>query len=190
MYLRDHANTDDQLIPKRVSKKLVVSAHSFLLVAYFALLRKYIYLSGSLAMIYFTSILHWHDPKKNSIARKIDILCVFHGILCGSYHATLLPNIIDVWSSIVVVMVVGFVSNGIIFDYRCSSPNDKNIKSLTRDVVVQVLSINLDATLPMTLERENAYQQSVYAHMLFVHLLPSAVSMYCLMYGHPAIECF
>ena len=65
-------------------------------------------------------------------------------------------------------MVLGFVSNGIIFEHRCSSPVDNNKKSLTRYVVVQVLSINLDATLPMTLERENAYQQSVYAHMFFV----------------------
>jgi hypothetical protein len=185
----DHLHADDELIPKRLSKKLVVSSHSFLLVAYFALFRQYNYLSGSLTMIYFSSLWHWHHPKKNSVARRVDIIFVFHGMLCGSYHATFLTNIFSIWIALVIVMVLGFVSNGIIFEHRCSSPVDNNKQSLTRYVVVQVLSINLDATLPMTLERENAYQQSVYAHMFFVHLLPSAVSIYCLMYGHPAIEC-
>jgi hypothetical protein len=182
-------HTNEELIPIRLGKKLVVSSHSFLLVAYFAMFRKYNYLSGSLTMIYLSSLWHWHHPKKNSVARKFDIICVLHGVLCGSYHATFLTNILSIWIALVIVMVLGFVSNGIIFEHRCSSPVDNNRKSLTRHIFVQVLSINLDATLPMTLERENAYQQSVYAHMFFVHLLPSAVSIYCLMYGHPAIEC-
>jgi hypothetical protein len=187
----------DELIPKRLGKKLVISAHAFILVAYFALLRKYYFLSVSLMMIYLSSFWHWNHPKKNSIARKFDIMCVINGILCGTYHATILSNIIHVWLSVVVVIVAGFVINGIIFEYRCSLPDDyirKINQSLIhpQDRIVKVfytvLSIKLDATLPMTLERENAYQHSVYAHMFFVHLVPTTVSIYCLIYGYPIYD--
>ena len=108
----DHLSTED-LVPPRLSKSLLISAHAFLSVAYFGFRKGYYPLTAALTTIYLTSLWHWHHPKKHSIARKVDIFCVFHALSWGTYYATVLSSVIPLWFSLLALMAVGFVSNAV-----------------------------------------------------------------------------
>jgi len=111
-------------------------------------------------VVYITSILFWYHISKNNIIRYIDITAV---VICFAYATYLsnycLTNTKHIWNRCLITCITVFVINEITFFVGIEYSDDDNIK------------------------KTFICYQSVFIHMIFLHIFPTITSMYCVIYG-------
>jgi len=81
----------DVIIPDKISRPLVISAHLLLVTAGVSVFRDKRYdLASVLLAVYITSIFHWSAPRFSSISRRADYLAVCTAVSYGTYVSTTL----------------------------------------------------------------------------------------------------
>ena len=172
------------LIPQHISKYGCYSSMYIMGASIMAGIYKYQITAVLAFLLSVTSYLNWKMVKKyswNSWIKNIDIMVscsiVLYVTLVDS--ARYQPNHRQLWFYTVFILVLVFVINELLLYYQVknkvyvknqSSPSNPNF--------------SLMYTNPGTEEREYAYYRSTATHIMFIHLLPISVIMYC-MYNAP-----
>jgi hypothetical protein len=144
------------LVPQYISRKAFYSAQ-FLL---FGSIRAYIHclytLSGLFFLLYLSTLAHWNKIE-NGIIKKIDISLAASVLFHISFIDTQYFDVVYkyLWFGSVFISSTVFFINETVFYYR------------------------LQNTILGTKERENAYIQSAYVHMFFLHAVPPLTCAYC-----------
>lgn len=181
------------LTPSRLSKPLMVTAHLFIPIVALALWRGFYVLACFLSPVYFTSLWHWHDPKKSSLARTVDIIAVLSAFCYSIYTSFQLRREITIlWCCSSALQACVFYINGVLFSYQVEKPNalvqaaynqedDEDLVDWYKNTFSPSLHKSfILPTWPMTRERELAYCRCIYVHMVFIHMIPCTLAIYCL----------
>lgn len=109
----------DVIIPFRLSRPLVYSAHLLLINGIVALVFGDYGLFAVLFFVYCTSIVHWSKPRFSAIARFVDYFAVLCAVTYGSVFVVLLEeqnvkeaqSLITMWFVGLCIIAVIFVCN-------------------------------------------------------------------------------
>jgi len=126
-----------------------------------SLIYKYKILALMQLTVYMTSILHWSHIEKYSMIRYLDMTAAIASFLYATYLATyVIPNIKWVWYYSMGISIGVFTINEFVF------------------------YIGIEYCDCFTYM---AYQ-SVIIHMIFLHIMPTLTSMYCIIIGENLVK--
>lgn len=167
----------DVVIPDKIARPLLFSAHFFLIVAIIAACYGRNGLFGVILFLYFTSVWHWSRPRFSSLARKIDYIAVLISIVYASYVSTTLPTIfILVWFCGIAIIGCIFITNEYLFYIQVM----KTVSGESTEVdIEQSLTDQQDSwkTEPFTPERDFVYKRTAWVHCICVHGFAAALAL-------------
>ena len=163
----------DVVIPDKIARPLLVSAHLFLVVAIVAACYGRYGLFGVIFVLYLTSIWHWHRPRFSSLARKFDYAAVLASIIYASYIATTLNRKYQlIWFIGLAVIGCIFITNEYLFYIQVMKSFDgKSLDEMGSD------GKNAWETKPNTPERDFVYKRTAFVHCIFVHTLAASLAL-------------
>lgn len=200
------------IVPARICKPLLISAISFLCLALVAYKKQFYLLSFMGCVVYVTSNLYWKNPVIGSFYRKIDIAASILLLIVGTHVATQVGfEATVIWVTALIIQCSFYTWNHFIYKKLVTDPDEilskmlserklketycvhKEYKQICEEVdeigkeILYPLDIFTYAfiphvTWPNTHSRENAYKQGMIAHMIFVHIMPNIVGIFCLFY--------
>ena len=144
----------DVVIPDRIARPAVASAHCFLALAVVSFLRGYDVLAAVALGLYGTSVNHWRRPRVTSWRHAADLLAVAATAAYGSYLATARarsPAWTAAWWCSLAAVAAAFAYNETRY-YR--EVHDRASSSFTR---------------PGTAARDAAYRRATWTHVVCVH---------------------
>lgn len=168
---------NDILIPQYISKNALYSAcfcvfPNCILTYIFGYER----MNMLFCILYISTMLHWRKVKNSGVIKIFDI-CV---ALLAMYRITFIerfrlhPTYQPYWIYVSYIMSISFIINEYIFYMRVKRGMgvDGSPTINYTNYIQWPLSL-LNYTHSRTKERENAYYNSVYTHIVFLHLLPT-----------------
>lgn len=144
----------DVVIPDRIARPAVASAHCFLALAAVSFVRGYDVLAAVALGLYGTSVNHWRRPRVTSWRHAADLLAVAATAAYGSYLATARarsPAWTAAWWCSLAAVAAAFAYNETRY-YR--EVHDRAASSFTR---------------PGTTARDAAYRRATWTHVICVH---------------------
>lgn len=167
------------IVPQEISQKAFYSIPIFIVCYIVFKYLQYEY-AEILLLLALTSYLHWRKVLKISIIKILDIITSVSTILLVTLYSSRRFNAHScfVWNTMVVIIVVAFIMNEILF-----------YNQVMRDSIEDIIEdgyhyFTLGWTAPDTVFRQHAYHRSVYTHMFFLHIVPSVIAMYCAIHSH------
>lgn len=126
--------------------------------------------------LYITTTLHWHEVYNDSLIKRIDITMVLISNLLAGYES-FLCNFFNVWLMCSTIVIIIFMINKTLFYYQVQIHKQKSIEYFNK---YKPFYFSLQYTNPGTLNREYAYYRTTFTHLIFIHVIPSLISMYFL----------
>jgi hypothetical protein len=172
------------IIPQSISRKAFLSIQSILMVAILAYYLDYIRLCILLNGLYITSLLHWNKVYNYSLIKIIDILFATGTVYSITYYDSnrFQKQYVIIWNLSITISICAFIINEILFYYQVLNYKNQvlNYKNnLTKLTITKYHYFSLEYAYPNTRTRELYYYRSVYTHMIFLHILPTATCAYC-----------
>ncbi len=173
------------IVPQYISHKAFYSIPIFILcyVVFKSLGYEY---SEILLLLALTSFIHWYKVKKVSIIKIIDIITSVTTLAIVTVYSSkkrFNSHSCFVWNTMIIIIILAFILNEYLFYHQ-----------VMREVITDTMEttwhyFSLEWTPPDTTIREHAYHRSVYTHMLFFHILPASVAIYCALHSHFFTTC-
>jgi hypothetical protein len=141
-----------------------------------------------LGFLYVTTILLWREIRYHGFYKNLDICTVLLNFAFGTRESLNLEfHYMVCWFTAVAIAAIGFATNQYIMYYQITrfKNNVKVIDSISR--LEDIHYFSLKYTAYGSKAREYALFRSTYTHMLLVHVIPSIVSMYCVL-NQPAMK--
>jgi hypothetical protein len=177
MYLKYKPNY--LMIPKYISKYANFSS-LFILLESFILYNFSKYLSSFLKFcLYISTLLNWFEVRYNSFIKKIDIAIVILSNLSIGYDSFLL-NCFHIWLYGSVIVIFVFMINKFIFYYQVEIYKNNTIEYF---IEPNYSYFSLQYTNPYTISREKAYFRLAFTHIIFLHIIPSIISICILLFN-------
>jgi len=155
---------NEPFIPYKISNLAINYSIPFIFISgLVSMAYNHILLAFLLFCVYITSNLHWSHIEQQGIIRNIDMGCALSTFIYATYVATYtIPNIKYVWYYSGGTSIGVFFINETIFYLFIHNQKYKNY----------------------------IQYQSVIIHMIFLHILPSFASVYCIVRGekYPSIS--
>lgn len=123
------------------------------------------------------SYFNWKTVKKNGWVKTIDILiaCIMIIYITVVDSASFRPRYRQLWYTTVYIIIAVFIVNELLLYYQVKAPvYESNSSSQTSEY------FSLNYTAPGSAQREYAYYRSTFTHIMFIHLIPSIVVVYCI----------
>lgn len=165
------------LIPTHISKYGCYSSYCILGAGLFVSMYEH-YIVALLAFLQsIVSYLNWKTVKKYGWVKTIDILiaCIMIIYITFVDSASFRPKYRHLWYATVCVIIAIFIMNELLLYYQVKAPVYESISSAQNN---QYFSLNY--TEPGSAQREYAYYRSTFTHILFIHLIPVMVVVYCI----------
>lgn len=171
--------TEELLVPQYITKWGVLT--SFVLLGFSFLTYKYkYYLLSILSLcVFISSVLHWHKMTLFGSTKIVDFILAASAFLLVTfyYNDILKGKYKRIWFVTAAVTVAIFLFNWVITYFQILNKNTKKCQS-------EYKYFSLDYTQPNTLQRELCYYYVTFVHIIFVHIIPSAVLAYCFIMSH------
>jgi hypothetical protein len=171
--------TEELLVPQYITKWGVLT--SFVLLGFSFLTYKYkYYLLSILSLcVFISSVLHWHKMTLFGSTKVVDFILAASAFLLVTfyYNDILKGKYKRIWFVTAAVTVAIFLFNWVITYFQILNKNTKKCQS-------EYKYFSLDYTQPNTLQRELCYYYVTFVHIIFVHIIPSAVLAYCFIMSH------
>jgi hypothetical protein len=171
--------TEELLVPQYITKWGVLT--SFVLLGFSLLTYKYkYYLLSILSLcVFISSVLHWHKMTLFGSTKIVDFILAASAFLLVTFHYNdiLKGKYKRIWFITAAVTVAIFLFNWVITYFQILN------KDTTREQS-EYKYFSLDYTKPDTLQRELCYYYVTFVHLIFVHIVPSAVLVYCFIMSH------
>ena len=193
----DDTNYEPQ-IPKHISRICVASAHLYLvpgIIFLFCNKLKLKLLGINIFFLYLSSILHWYEPKFDSVIHYVDLFMVVESTTFCTYVMYTTNNLVfAIWMVNITTAFAVFLYNEFMYYHQVLIPkkilreNPNMIISIKDDSrSIMTLLTCIDPTYPNSVARTNAYYRSVIIHALFIHGLSAGTagitnSILCLLY--------
>jgi hypothetical protein len=164
-------------VPQEISIYGVITAHIFLITSFISKIKgfdKFVYLSF---LLYISTILHWYKLKDKGIRKYFDMIIVAITLSYFTFIETkkLKDKHKILWYITSLIIILVYVTNIIIF--RKQIVNESNDTMELEDYKY----FSLRYTKPNTEVRKKACKINVFVHLLFLHLLPGFVCIFCLL---------
>ena len=168
------------LVPQNVTKWGILTSFLILAASFVAYKYKYYLLTGVSLCLFLTSIIHWHKMTAFGLIKILDVLfgALALGLVTFYYIDEFKPEYKKIWYYTVAIMVAIFVFNWVITYFQIMNQNP-NIKCQQ-----QYNYFSLEYTKPNTRPREMCYYYVTFIHLIFVHIIPTTVLMYCVIKSH------
>ena len=170
---------EELLVPQHITKWGVLT--SFVLLGFGFLTYKYkYYLLSILSLcVFISSVLHWHKMTLFGSTKVVDFILAASAFLLVTfyYNDILKGKYKRIWFITAAVTVAIFLFNWVITYFQILNKNTKKCQKEYR-------YFSLDYTQPNTLQRELCYYYVTFVHIIFVHIIPSAVLAYCFIMSH------
>lgn len=193
----------DVIIPDRIARPLVWSAHLLLVTAFTSGFVKNRWdLAATLVAVYITSILHWSRPRFSSWARLADYTAVTVAVTYGTWvSTTLLPIYTYIWGMGIGLVGCVFAANETLYYMQVMKLPSGSDSAVGGAVYVEdrpkvVATANVTVTPPATVappadsvcfclqvtyantqQREDVYKRTVFVHLFCVHIFANALAM-------------
>ena len=171
--------TEELLVPQYITKWGVLT--SFVLLGFSFLTYKYkYYLLSILSLcVFISSVLHWHKMTLFGSTKVVDFILAASAFLLVTfyYNDILKGKYKRIWFVTAAVTVAIFLFNWVITYFQIINKNTKKCQK-------EYKYFSLDYTMPDTLQRELCYYYVTFVHLIFVHIVPSAVLAYCFIMSH------
>ena len=166
------------LVPQHVTRWGVLTSFLILASSFVAYKYKYYLLTGASVCLFFSSIVHWHKMTAFGIVKKLDVLfaTIVLGLITFYYIDELKPEYKKIWYYTIALMVSVFIFNWVITYFQIMNLNSNPYIKCQQ----QYNYFSLEYTRPNTKPRELCYYYVTFIHLLFVHIIPSAIFMYCI----------
>jgi hypothetical protein len=124
-------------------------------------------------------VLHWHKMTLFGSTKVVDFILAASAFLLVTfyYNDILKGKYKRIWYITAAVTVAIFLFNWVITYFQILNKNTKKCQS-------EYKYFSLDYTQPNTLQRELCYYYVTFVHIIFVHIIPSAVLAYCFIMSH------
>ena len=168
------------LVPQNVTKWGILTSFLILAASFIAYKYKYYLLTGVSLCLFLTSIIHWHKMTAFGLIKILDVLfgALALGLVTFYYIDEFKPEYKKIWYYTVAIMVAIFVFNWVITYFQIMNQNPY-IKCQQ-----QYNYFSLEYTKPNTRPREMCYYYVTFIHLIFVHIIPTIVLMYCVIKSH------
>ena len=168
------------LVPQNVTKWGILTSFLILAASFIAYKYKYYLLTGVSLCLFLTSIIHWHKMTAFGLIKILDVLfgALALGLVTFYYIDEFKPEYKKIWYYTVAIMVSIFVFNWVITYFQIMNQNPY-IKCQQ-----QYNYFSLEYTKPNTRPREMCYYYVTFIHLIFVHIIPTIVLMYCVIKSH------
>lgn len=168
------------LVPQNVTKWGILTSFLILAASFVAYKYKYYLLTGVSLCLFLTSIIHWHKMTAFGLIKILDVLfgALALGLVTFYYIDEFKPEYKKIWYYTVAIMVAIFVFNWVITYFQIMNQNPY-IKCQQ-----QYNYFSLEYTKPNTRPREMCYYYVTFIHLIFVHIIPTTVLMYCVIKSH------
>lgn len=168
------------LVPQNVTKWGILTSFLILAASFVAYKYKYYLLTGVSLCLFLTSIIHWHKMTAFGIIKILDVLfgALALGLVTFYYIDEFKPEYKKIWYYTVAIMVSVFVFNWVITYFQIMRQNPF-IKCQQ-----QYNYFSLEYTKPNSRPREMCYYYVTFIHLIFVHIIPTTVLMYCVIKSH------
>ena len=168
------------LVPQNVTKWGILTSFLILAASFVAYKYKYYLLTGVSLCLFLTSIIHWHKMTAFGLIKILDVLfgALALGLVTFYYIDEFKPEYKKIWYYTVAIMVAIFVFNWVITYFQIMNQNPY-IKCQQ-----QYNYFSLEYTKPNTRPREMCYYYVTFIHLIFVHIIPTIVLMYCVIKSH------
>jgi len=168
------------LVPQHITKWGVLTSFLILASSFVVYKYKYYLLTGVSLCLFLTSIIHWHKMTAFGVIKILDALfaALTLGLITFYYIDEFKPEYKKIWYYTLAILVAVFVFNWIITYFQIMRENPY-IKCQQ-----QYNYFSLEYTKPNTKPRELCYYYVTFIHLFFVHIIPSAVLMYCIIKSH------
>lgn len=168
------------LVPQNVTKWGILTSFLILAASFVAYKYKYYLLTGVSLCLFLTSIIHWHKMTAFGVIKILDVLfgALSLGLVTFYYIDEFKPEYKKIWYYTVAIMVSVFVFNWVITYFQIMRQNPF-IKCQQ-----QYNYFSLEYTKPNSRPREMCYYYVTFIHLIFVHIIPTTVLMYCVIKSH------
>ena len=175
--------TEELLVPQYITKWGVLT--SFVLFGFSLLTYKYkYYLLSILSLcVFISSVLHWHKMTLFGSTKIVDFILAASAFLLVTfyYNDILKGKYRRIWFVTAAVTVAIFLFNWVITYFQILN---KNTTRTEQKCQTEYKYFSLDYTKPDTLPRTLCYYYVTFVHLIFVHIVPSAVLAYCFIMSH------
>ena len=169
------------IVPQQISRQALYSIPIFL-PTYLVFKSLNYDFAEILLLLLFTSIYHWNKILKISFIKILDIITsittlaiiTFYSSKRFNYHSYL------IWQITASIIFVSFLLNEYLFYYQVL----KNCQKHNAITCCNFHYFTILWTEPDTVERSCAYYRSVYTHMIFLHIVPGTISIYCALHSY------
>ena len=167
------------LVPQHVTIWGVLTSFLILASGFVVYKYKYYLLAGVSVCLFLTSIIHWHKMRAFGLIKILDVVfAALTLVLITFYYIDeFKPEYKKIWYYTIALMVAVFVFNWIITYFQIMCPNKTGQNQLYN-------YFSLEYTKPNTRSRELCYYYVTFIHLAFVHIIPAAVLMYCMIKSH------
>ena len=188
-YKFEQHDDPDVIIPDKIARPLVFSAHLLLINAIVAIIYNHIGLFIVLLFVYVTSIWHWSKPRFSSIARRVDYFAVFVAVFYGSFYLTYNLRHIHHYYEYCIVWFVGLGFTSIVFACNEISYYVQVMKLPSGTALnnyAELDEIHLDVstcygylvpTFPNTSSRDFVYKRVVFVHLFCIHVFTNVLAL-------------
>ena len=168
------------LVPQHVTIWGVLTSFLILASGFVVFKYKYYLLTGVSVCLFLTSIIHWHKMTAFGLIKILDVFfaALTLGLITFYYIDEFKPEYKKIWYYTVAIMVAIFVFNWVITYFQIMNQNPY-IKCQQ-----QYNYFSLEYTKPNTRPREMCYYYVTFIHLIFVHIIPTIVLMYCVIKSH------
>lgn len=170
---------EELLVPQHITKWGVLT--SFVLLGFSFLTYKYkYYLLSILSLcVFISSVLHWHKMTLFGSTKIVDFILAASAFLLVTfyYNDILKGKYKRIWYITAAITVAIFLFNWVITYFQILNKDTKKCQP-------EYKYFSLDYTQPNTLQRELCYYYVTFVHLIFVHIVPSAVLAYCFIMSH------
>jgi hypothetical protein len=127
-------------------------------------------------------VLHWHKMTLFGSTKVVDFILAASAFLLVTfyYNDILKGKYKRIWYITAAVTVAIFLFNWVITYFQILN-KDKTTEEKEQS---EYKYFSLDYTQPNTLQRELCYYYVTFVHLIFVHIVPSAVLAYCFIMSH------
>jgi hypothetical protein len=167
------------LVPQHVTIWGVLTSFLILASGFVVFKYKYYLLAGVSVCLFLTSIIHWHKMTAFGLIKILDVFfaALTLGLITFYYIDEFKPEYKKIWYYTIALMIAVFVFNWIITYFQIMCPNKKGQNQGYN-------YFSLEYTKPNTRSRELCYYYVTFIHLAFVHIIPAAALMYCMIKSH------
>ena len=168
------------LVPQNITKWGILTSFLILAASFVAYKYKYYLLTGVSLCLFLTSIIHWHKMTAFGLIKILDVLfgTLALGLVTFYYIDDFKVEYKKIWYYTIAIMVSIFVFNWVITYFQIMR-NNPYIQCQQ-----QYNYFSLEYTKPNTRLRELCYYYVTFIHLIFVHIIPTIVLMYCVIKSH------